>query len=230
MLTITKGNKRLDAYNARLRRREVSPAVIDIYTAWPAGGSSPFIGSVWRHAWKRIVLEIEMRGTWAEIEENKAKLHADLISGSFKFDDEPARLYTFAMDGAPGQADQFDGLYETMIYTLMAYKMDLSPTTTSITTAQKTITLDSPLPARTIITLSGSGTVQLVLNGQTIVARNMVTGTPRIIGDGQILQAGANKWADTDLPGGAFPEIQPGSNTAKTIGGTATIATQRRHL
>lgn len=230
MLTIIKSNKRLADYGARLRRREATPAIIDIYTAWPAGGREPFIGTTWRHAWKRLTLEIELRGTWNVIEENKAKLHADLISGTLKFDDEPGRIYTYAMDGAPGQSEQFDGFYETLTYNLMAYKMDQSPTVTAVTTTQKTITLDSPLPAKTTVTLNGSGTVQLVINGETIVARNMVAGTPRIIGDGQILQGGVNKWDDTDLPGGAFPEIQPGANTAKTVNGTASIATLRRHF
>ena len=231
MIRFLDTGKVLADFGARLRSREVAVASLNVQHVWPMSAYTPYISDRFKSYWKRMVLTIELKGTWAQIESNKADLVHQLSNGRLSFFDELDKAYLYVLDGAPSMSDQYDGQFETLTITLKTAKEDAYEATEDLTDGQSlTLTyVDTVLPLRTVFELTGTGTATITLNGQTITADEL-TGAVRIIGDGRITEGGVNMWEHTQLPGGAFPELLPGDNTLSVSGTSLRVRTKRRYL
>lgn len=232
MINFINSGKDLSDFSARLRSRKVSPATISVQYGWPLSSCSPFISDQFRPGWKKMSLEIELKGTWAQIEEQKGALVHELASGKLSFTDEPERVYLYVMDGDPGLSDQYDGQFETLTVNLLTAKedafeldpLDLVPGETKTVRFSQVL-----LPLRTVFEVTGTGEATLTLNGKSIVM-SQLTGVPRIIGEGRVMEGTANMWEHTQLPDGEFLELVPGENTISIIGASLRIRMKRRYL
>lgn len=229
MINFLKSNKTLADYGAKLRRREVSPAAMAVQSAWPLNAGSPFISARYKNYWKQIILQVEFKGSWSEIEGNKSAFAHEMANGKLQFHDELDKAYTYVLDGNPSTSDHIDSQYESLTYHLLAYKEDAHESHHTLT-AGETIEINclTHLPLWTVLEVSGSGTISVTVNGRQITA-NSVTGT-RSIGDGKVMESGESRWQDTSLPGGEFLELQPGRNQVSVSGGDLLVRTKRRYL
>ncbi len=223
--------KTLDDFGARLRSRRVAPATLSAQSAWPMNASTPYISRRYKSYWKKMMLSLELKGSWADIEAKKGALMHQFASGQLQFHDELDKVYGYVLDGDPTLSDQHDGQFETLTVNLLTYKEDLVETAESLSPGEsKTITyIDTVLPLRTVLEVTGTGTALVTINGELMTLSNLTGGT-RVIGDGRIVEGGTNMWEDTQLPSGAFPELMPGANTVLVTGASLKIRTKRRYL
>ena len=109
------------------------------------------------------------------------------------------------------------------------YLIDAPEVTTTGTT---TIINPSKYPSRPIITLAGTGDMELTVNDQTYNFKGIDSGiiVDSSVQDAYWLKSGTVYNRNSTMSHSAFPSLNPGSNTVSVSGATATIEPRWRSL
>ena len=210
MITFYDG-KKLNQLNSRLRGREILPATVERVIDWRPGATNPFVSKN-RYTWKKINISIEIRGDGnaTEIETAKANLTRYFNGQFITFDDMPAWRFYVVLDGEPSISDNYNALYQTIDFSLLAYMETANEITAGVAGGMIWAgnTMVEEIPAT--IEARGADTITVNLGDDTFVISNVGTGTVTI-GGGKVLKDGVNHWEHVEMT--SFPRLKNGYTT-----------------
>lgn len=205
-------NVSLSNFGARLLSREISSSDIKTQGFWARKALKPFISKNVEFYYKSLKVEVEFKGTAAEIEINKSLL-VDAMAVSTICFDALGHYYSGSISGT-SIGDHPYG-FEVLEVEMDVYEHEDGQLTPFTGVSLATILLSSNSPTPAIVEMTPTvdvATLSIQGFGEAITLTNLTAGNTVIIDGevGKVMQNGVNKFADYDSWG--FPRLSPGEN------------------
>ena len=203
-------NKSLKSYDARLLNRTILPSTFEVRAFWGRNSLSPIINNNVKRRYKKLLLEIEFKGSPELIETNKSRLIKDITISTMRFNSLPhiyeGNVSTIElMSKVSGyESHSIDvNVLELEDERVLEFNNEIKVFLSNTDITPCILELKSTVSASNVLVTGLSDDIKI----KSITPNKTI----RIDGiNGLVLEDGLNNWLNYDSWG--FPKLHPGEN------------------